>query len=109
MPCRRRSSEHTPGLPWAKGFDRGSRMPLRRRSSPHGANGREDWLAADADGRQRPWAYEELLFGTREERARARELAAVVDELEAERRALEGLHETLDARLARITALGFEL
>ena len=57
-------------------------MPLEGRSSPEGANGREDWLAAAEWGRLRPWAYEEILFGTREERARTAELAAVVGELE---------------------------
>ena len=84
-------------------------MPLRRRTSPQGANGREDWLVTDEDDRQRPWAYEELLFGSRGERERARELALLVDQIEAERRAVEGLHDKLDARLARISALDRKL
>ena len=53
----------------------------RKAQSPEGVNGREDWLAADEWGRLRPWAYEEILFGSTEERARAEELAAVVGEL----------------------------
>ncbi len=80
-------------------------MPLEGRSSPEGANGREDWLAAAEWGRLRPWAYEEILFGTREERARTAELAAVVGELEGERVELAALHEALDLHLARISEL----
>ena len=80
-------------------------MPHARRSSPEGVNGREDWLAADEWGRLRPWAYEEILFGSTEERARAEELAAVVDELETERVELAALHETLDLHLTRIAEL----
>jgi hypothetical protein len=80
-------------------------MPFEGRSSPEGANGREDWLAAGEWGRLRPWAYEEILFGTREERARTAELAAVVGELEGERVALAALHEALDLHLARISEL----
>ena len=77
-------------------------MPYARRSSPEGANGREDWLAADEWGRLRPWAYEELLFGSPEQRATTQELAAIVSELDGERVELAALHETLDLHLARI-------
>ena len=80
-------------------------MPHARRSSPEGANGREDWLAADEWGRLRPWAYEEILFGSPEERVRAQELATVVAELETERVELAALHETLDLHLVRIVDL----
>ena len=80
-------------------------MPPRRRNSPNGANGREDWLAADGHGRARPWAYEELLLGSPEDRARARELELVASEIEAERLELTRLHQELDARLGRIATL----
>jgi hypothetical protein len=83
----------------------GSRVPHAGRSSPEGANGREDWLAADEWSRLRPWAYEEILFGSPEERARSRELVAVVGELEAERVELAALHEELDLHLTRIAEL----
>jgi hypothetical protein len=80
-------------------------MPLRKRSSPEGANGREDWLAAGEHGRGRPWAYEQLLFGSPEDRERARELETVFEELEAERSELSRLHDDLDAHLMRIAQL----
>jgi len=84
-------------------------MPPRRRSSPNGANGREDWLAADGRGRARPWAYEELLLGSKEDRARAGELERVVSEIEGERLELTRLHQELDARLGRIASLDRKL
>ena len=80
-------------------------MPLRRRRSPDGANGRDEWLAPGEQERGRPWAYEELLFGSPEERERARELGAVVEELESERAELARLHEELDTHLTRIAEL----
>jgi hypothetical protein len=84
-------------------------MPLDERSSPEGVNGREDWLAADEWSRLRPWAYEEILFGTREQRARTQELAEVIGALEAERVELAALHESLDVHLARIAELESKL
>jgi hypothetical protein len=80
-------------------------MPPRRRSSPNGANGREDWLATGERSRERPWVYEELLFGSAEERARAKALQQVVNEIEAERQELARLHEELDAHLGRAATL----
>jgi len=80
-------------------------MPPKRRSSPDGANGSEDWLAAGEHGRRRAWAYEEILLGSGEERARAAELERVVDEIEDERRELARLHGELDAHLARVALL----
>jgi hypothetical protein len=80
-------------------------MPLDERSSPEGANGREDWLAAAEWGRGRPWAYEEILFGTREERERTQQLATVVAALEGERIELAALHDVLDRHLTRISEL----
>src|SRR5262249_9928289 len=89
------------GLAWFA-VHRSSRMAPRRRSSPDGANGRQDWLADGEHGRTRAWAYEEILFGSDEERARAKELERVVDEIEVERRELARLHEELDAHLGRV-------
>jgi hypothetical protein len=80
-------------------------MPLRRRSSPNGAIGRDDWLAASEDGRGRPWAYKELLFGSPEDRERHHEIGLVVEELESERFELAGLHDELDAHLEQIALL----
>jgi len=80
-------------------------MPLRKRRSPEGANGNESWLGASGHRRGRPWAYEELLLGSPEDRERARELGAVVTELEAERAELSRLHNELDAHLTRIAQL----
>jgi hypothetical protein len=80
-------------------------MPLRERNSPEGANGNENWLGSDEPGRSRPWAYEELLFGSTLDRGQARELGAVVGELETERLELARLHEELDTHLVRIARL----
>jgi hypothetical protein len=80
-------------------------MPLRKRSSRQGIRERENWLAPDERGRERAWAYEELLFGSFEDRVRANELADVVRELEAERTELARLHTELDAHLTRVTEL----
>jgi hypothetical protein len=52
-----------------------------------------------------PGAYEELLFGSPEDRERARELGVVVEGLETERAELARLHEELDDHLTRIVRL----
>jgi hypothetical protein len=80
-------------------------MPPTRRSSTNGAKAKEDWLAASERTRERPWAYEELLFGSAEERARAKELQRVLHEIETERQELARLHEEIDAHLGRTATL----
>jgi hypothetical protein len=80
-------------------------MPLRKRSSPEGRPARDQWLPSDEGPRTRPWVYEELLFGTSDDREQARELGVVVEELDNERAALARLYQELDERLVRISSL----
>jgi hypothetical protein len=80
-------------------------VSLRKRNSPEGATGSDHWLRVEAPARSRPWAYEELLLGSSRDRAQARELSAVVRELETERGELTKLHRELDRHLARIERL----
>jgi hypothetical protein len=75
-------------------------MPSRKRSS-----GRGPWLPSDEGPRSRPWAYEELLFGTLDDREQTRELGALVEELESERGELARLHQQLDEHVVRISSL----
>jgi hypothetical protein len=77
----------------------------RKRNSPEGAAGSDHWLRAETPARSRPWAYEELLFGSSRERAKARELTALVRELESERGELAKLYRELDTHLAKIEGL----
>jgi hypothetical protein len=77
----------------------------RKRNSPEGDAGSDDWLRAETAARSRPWAYEELLFGSARDRAQARELSALVRELENERGELAKLHRELDRHLAKIEGL----
>jgi hypothetical protein len=76
----------------------------RKRNSPEGAAGSDHWLRL-SPSRARPWAYEELLFGSSRDRAQTRELSALVRELESERGALAELHRELDRHVARIEGL----
>jgi hypothetical protein len=39
-------------------------MARKTRNSPEGAERRDHWLRGDRSARARPWAYEELLFGS---------------------------------------------
>ncbi len=80
-------------------------MPPKRRSSPEGVEGKEHWLPSKEPARSRPWAYEELLFGSSLERKRMKELGVVMDELDGERAELARLHQELDEHLASITSL----
>jgi hypothetical protein len=77
----------------------------RKRNSPEGDAGSDDWLRAETAALSRPWAYEELLFGSARDRAQARELSAVIRELENERGELAKLHRELDRHLAKIEGL----
>jgi hypothetical protein len=77
----------------------------RKRNSPEGAAGLDHWLRAETPARSRPWAYEELLFGSSRDRAQARELSALVRELENERSELAKLHRELGRHFARIEDL----
>jgi hypothetical protein len=77
----------------------------RKRNSPEGAAGSDHWLRAETPARSRPWAYEELLLGSSRDRAQARELSALVRELETERGELAKLHQELDRHLRTIEDL----
>ena len=67
-------------------------MPLQKRSSPEGVEGNEHWLRSKEPARSRPWAYEELLFGSALERKRMKELGAVMDELDGDAEALHAVN-----------------
>jgi hypothetical protein len=79
-------------------------MPSRKRSSRQSRSGRGSWLPSDEWPRSRPWAYEELLFGTSDDREQMR-LGALVEELENERGELARLHQQLDEHVVRISSL----
>jgi hypothetical protein len=66
---------------------------------------RDDWLAASGPVRRRPWAYEEALLGSGEERAREREISSATDELERERAEVARLRRELVEHLAVVEVL----
>jgi hypothetical protein len=80
-------------------------MAPRKRSSPQEVVGKERWLQSDEPTRSRPWAYEELLFGSSDDREQTRELGAVAEELGKERAELARLYQELDKHLMRISSL----
>jgi hypothetical protein len=86
-------------------------MPSRERKPSQGVGRKEHWLwlRSDKPTRSRPWAYEELLLGSSRERQQARELDAVVEELQMERAELARLYQELDDHFARIASLEREL
>jgi hypothetical protein len=79
-------------------------MPQRRPTTSAGVDRTERWLASGAM-RSRPWAYEELLFGSQEERERIGELGVVLDALDRERAELARLHSELDRHFEIIATL----
>ena len=90
---------------WREG-DRGPRMAPRKRNSPKGESRKEQWLPSDGGPtRSRSWAYEEILFGSSDDRERLRELTAVVDELDSARAYVAGLYRKLDEQFLRISRL----
>jgi hypothetical protein len=78
-------------------------MPPNRPNSLQGVNEKAHWLRSDEPTRSRPWAYEELLFGS--SREGAGELGAVVEELENERGELAQLYAELNVHFGRIASL----
>ena len=80
-------------------------MPPKRRSSPRRMYGKEHWLPSDEPTRSRPWAYEEMLFGSSREHEHMRELDAVVEDLHRERVELARLYRELDEHFTRIASL----
>ena len=79
-------------------------MSGRKRSSPKGADRREQWLRSERH-RSRPWAYEELLFGPIEDRERSWILGALEADLASERDNLSTLRRHMDQHLTRIATL----
>jgi hypothetical protein len=67
--------------------------------------GKEQWLHADESSRSRPWAYEELLFGSEPDREHARERGAIAERLARERAEVAQLRQQLDERFVRIARL----
>ena len=80
-------------------------MPSRKHSAGRGRPGNRPWLPSDGRARSRPWAYEELLFGTSDDREQTRERGALVERLAIERRELARLYQELDEHLVRISSL----
>jgi hypothetical protein len=80
-------------------------MARKTRNAPQGVEQRDKWLRGDQAGRTRPWAYEELLFGSARARQRDKQLGALAAELALERDELAQLRAELDARAARISRL----
>ena len=70
------------------------RMPSRNRRSPPRTARKGNWLRSDEPPRSRPWAYEELLFGSSAERGKAKE--ADEGEPDEERAELARLEQALD-------------
>jgi hypothetical protein len=79
-------------------------MARRTRSSPQRGTHKEQWLRDDPH-RDRPWAYDELLFGRTEDRERLSELRSVMEELQEERAELARAYLVLDEHLARVSGL----
>ena len=80
-------------------------MARRKRSSPQRGTQEEQWLRRGEPHRDRPWAYDELLFGRGDDRERLSELRAVMAELEQERAELARVYLVLDEHVARISTL----
>ena len=79
-------------------------MPSRKGTSARGRSGGQ-WLPSDEMPRSRPWAYEELLVGTSDDREQMRELGALAEQLDDERGKVARLYQELDEHLVRISSL----
>ena len=82
-------------------------MPSRNRRPNPRTVAKVNWLPSDEPPRSRPWAYEELLFGSSRNRNRpeAREPDDVVKELDGERAELVRLQQGLDEQSSLIASL----
>jgi hypothetical protein len=81
-------------------------MSRRKRSSAQGADRREDWLRREQPARSRPWAYEELLFGSARNPKPSNALSSLAADLAEERAELSRMQAELHEQVARIA--GFE-
>jgi hypothetical protein len=66
---------------------------------------KEQWLRPGDPHRDRPWAYDELLFGPWNDRERLSELRSIMEELERERAELARVYLVLDEHVTRIASL----
>jgi hypothetical protein len=80
-------------------------MAPRKGMSPKGESRKEQWLPSEGPNRARPWAYEDVLLGSPDDRERLRELAAVVEELDSARADRARLYRELDEQFLRISRL----
>lgn len=82
-------------------------MPSRNRRPPPRTVSKGNWLRSDEPPRSRPWAYEELLFGSSGERGKAKEADDV--EPDEERAELARLEHALDQQGSLIANLQAQL
>jgi hypothetical protein len=79
-------------------------MPHKKRSSPQGAHRSRDWLRSGS-ARSRPWAYEELLFGTDAEATNSESLTSLAATLAVDLAELRRLQDELHEQVVRVAAL----
>jgi hypothetical protein len=80
-------------------------MSGRKRSSPQGADRRQQWLRSDQSARIRPWAYEELLFRSGSDQRWRTALSSLASDLAAARADLARTEEELREEVVRIAQL----
>jgi hypothetical protein len=79
-------------------------MPPKKRSSPQGARRSHDWLRRES-ARSRPWAYEELLFGSNEETFEGEWLDSLAAGLAVDLAELRRMQNELHEQVVRVAAL----
>jgi hypothetical protein len=79
-------------------------MPRKKRSSSQGAHRNEYWLRSGS-ARARPWAYEELLFGSGAEPADTESLASLEAALAVDLAELRQMQNELHEQVVRLAAL----
>lgn len=79
-------------------------MPPKKRSSPQGAHRSQDWLLS-GPARSRPWAYEELLFGSDAEPTDSESLATLEAALAVDLAELRQMQSDLHEQVVRVAAL----
>lgn len=80
-------------------------MGRSKRSTSRRADSAGHWLGSEQGGRERPWAYEELLFAPDEDGAQAGELDAVAADLAVELAALKRMQGELYDQVVRVAGL----
>lgn len=79
-------------------------MPRDQRNSPQGAHRSHDWLRLES-ARSRPWAYEELLFGSGAEPSDSQSLTSFEAALAVDLAELRQMQNELHEQVVRIAAL----